>query len=99
MTVQSDEPQHVIHTSFGDIPVVYDERIPPGHFTLRPPIDVLLAGYEFGFEINIEEGVMTMGLRKHGTGEILPEPDEDQKTAAKQWTEEDEEALREENED
>ena len=38
-----------------------------------------------------------MAIAKYGTGKILPEPDDDQKIAKKQWSEEDEEALKEEN--
>lgn len=41
-----------------------------------------------------------MTLRKHGVGEVLPEPGEAQKTASQRpWTEEDEQALREESKD
>jgi hypothetical protein len=40
-----------------------------------------------------------MPLRKHGTGEILPEPGDDQKTAKKNWNPEDDGALQDENED
>lgn len=39
-----------------------------------------------------------MGLTKHGTGEILPDPDqEQQKTASANWTEQDEKELAKEN--
>lgn len=41
-----------------------------------------------------------MGLTKHGTGEIIPEPGDEAtaKVAKKEWTEEDEAALAAENE-
>lgn len=35
-------------------------------------------------------------MRKYGTGEIIPESDDDQKTAAKQWSEKDDHELAEE---
>ena len=37
-----------------------------------------------------------MGLTKHGSGEVLPEPDDQQKTAAANWTEKDDKELVEE---
>lgn len=40
-----------------------------------------------------------MGLVKHGTGEILPEPEDSQKTAAANWTADDAKALEQENSD
>lgn len=43
------------------------------------------------------EGVNTVGIVKHGTGEVLRD-DEGQKTAAsKDWSEQDEQALDSEN--
>jgi hypothetical protein len=36
-------------------------------------------------------------MKKFGTGQVIPEQEDDQKTAAKHWTPEDEEALVEEN--
>jgi hypothetical protein len=39
-----------------------------------------------------------MGLKKFGHGEILPDDEQEQKTAAKNWTDEDAQALAEENE-
>jgi len=44
-----------------------------------------------------EEVNDAMGLTKHGRGEVLPEPEETVKTAAKDWSEEDEADLDEEN--
>jgi hypothetical protein len=41
--------------------------------------------------------VRRLGLVKHGTGEVLPESEEERKTAAKNWTEKDREALEREN--
>lgn len=40
-----------------------------------------------------------VGLVKHGTGEVIPEDEQEQKTASKNWTEEDRKALAEENEE
>lgn len=40
-----------------------------------------------------------MGLTKHGQGEILPDPEDSQKTASKNWTAEDQQALAKENAD
>jgi DNA primase len=40
--------------------------------------------------------LVEMGLTKHGAGEILPEDGDNQKTAAANWTEEDQEELAEE---
>lgn len=42
-----------------------------------------------------------MGMKKFGTGDgvILPEENDQQKTAKQNWTPEDEQALREENKD
>ena len=40
-----------------------------------------------------------MGLVKHGQGEVLPEDKDEQKTASKNFTDEDREALAKENED
>lgn len=42
-----------------------------------------------------------MGLKKFGTGDgvILPEKEDNQKTAKENWTPADEQALREENKD
>lgn len=39
-----------------------------------------------------------MGITKFGTGEVLPEKDDNSKTAAKDWSAEDEQALKQENE-
>lgn len=39
-----------------------------------------------------------MVLRKHGTGELIPEDPEEQKTASQNFSEEDKKALVEENE-
>lgn len=38
-----------------------------------------------------------MGLVKHGTGEVLPDPEDNQKVAQKAWTEKDDAALVREN--
>ncbi len=38
-----------------------------------------------------------MALTKHGVGDVLPEDGDNQKTAAKNWTQEDSKALAEEN--
>lgn len=38
-----------------------------------------------------------MTLRKHGAGEIMPEEDDQSKTAAANWTEDDRAALAQEN--
>ena len=38
-------------------------------------------------------------MKKYGQGEILPEPEDNAKTASKDWTAEKEEALQEENTD
>lgn len=50
--------------------------------------------YLRSFTKKLEEFVV---LQKHGSGEILAEPDDDQKTAAANFTEADREALVEEN--
>lgn len=39
-----------------------------------------------------------MGLTKHGHGQILPDPEDSQKTAAQNWTPADQAALDKENE-
>lgn len=43
------------------------------------------------------EEVTGMGLKKHGTGEVVHTDAEHAKIASKGWTEEDAKALREEN--
>lgn len=40
---------------------------------------------------------MTLGLTKHGSGDILREPEDTAKTAKKDWTEDDAKALAKEN--
>lgn len=40
-----------------------------------------------------------MGIVKHGVGEVLPEPDDQQKTAAANWTADDSAELAAENSD
>ena len=40
-----------------------------------------------------------MGFQKYGQGEVIPEEGEGQKTAAQQWTDEDQQALDKENEE
>lgn len=39
-----------------------------------------------------------MGITKFGTGDILPEEGDNSKTASKEWSAEDEQALKQENE-
>jgi hypothetical protein len=46
----------------------------------------------------LSEEVIRMGLTKHGAGEILREPEDNAKTAKKNWTEDDAKALAKENE-
>lgn len=38
-----------------------------------------------------------MGIRKYGTGKVLPEDEQEQKTAKENWTDEDQEELEQEN--
>lgn len=38
-----------------------------------------------------------MGITKYGHGDVLPEPQDDKKTAAANFTEDDKQALQEEN--
>lgn len=40
-----------------------------------------------------------MGLTKHGSGDVLREPEDVAKTAKKDWTEADAQALAKENDD
>lgn len=40
-----------------------------------------------------------MGFVKHGTGEVLPESEQEQKTAKANWTERDQVELAQENAD
>ena len=40
-----------------------------------------------------------MGFVKHGVGEVLPDPEDNQKTAAANWTEKDQQELAAENEE
>ena len=47
----------------------------------------------------LSEGGENVGLTKHGAGEILPDPEDSQKTATQNWTPADEAALAKENAD
>jgi hypothetical protein len=42
---------------------------------------------------------VTLGIVKHGVGEVLPDPDDQQKTAAANWTVDDAAELAAENEE
>lgn len=50
-------------------------------------------------EQEVSEGGDDMGLTKHGTGEVLREPEDNAKTASQNWTPADKEALAKENRD
>lgn len=47
----------------------------------------------------MSEGGENVGLVKHGSGEVLPEPEDNQKTASQNWTEQDAKELADENEE
>lgn len=40
-----------------------------------------------------------MSLKKYGTGKVLPEDEQEQKTAKANWTEEDQKELEQENQE
>jgi len=79
-----------------DAVALYEAAIPYGAWE-RPEVLYCYRCKEVAHEGPCEE-VTQMGLRKHGTGEILTDEDDLQKEAAKDWTDEDQAALDAENE-
>lgn len=65
-----------------------------GYDTVTTDPDWVLA-----IRVDPPEGGEEMGFTKFGTGEVLPEEGDDQKTASKNWTEEDRQALAAENQE
>lgn len=56
-------------------------------------------GSNLAREVRRRRGGDDMGLSKYGHGQVLPEPGDSQKTASERWSEKDEEALAQENEE
>lgn len=50
-------------------------------------------------QLAIQEEVNKMALVKHGHGEVLPESEQEQKTASQNWTDKDRAELAQENAD
>lgn len=63
--------------------------------TLRGPIpDYWKMSVE---HLSIAEGGDDVGFVKHGHGEVLPEPEDNKKTASENWSEQDQQELADEN--